>query len=70
MYEYSPANAKKLYQRGRQTTLFEDDFDEVAYAQFSFLTYKFHLMPEPTQTFRVGSRSRILLNERSFSIMR
>ena len=30
---HSPANAKKLYQRGRQTTLFEDeDFDEVAYA--------------------------------------
>ena len=29
---HSPANAKKLYQRGRQTTLFEEDFDEVAYA--------------------------------------
>jgi DNA (cytosine-5)-methyltransferase 1 len=30
---HSPANAKKIYQRGRQTTLFnEDDFDEVAYA--------------------------------------
>jgi DNA (cytosine-5)-methyltransferase 1 len=31
---HSPANAKKLYQRGRQRTIFdgEDDFDEVAYA--------------------------------------
>jgi len=30
---HSPANAKKIYQRGRQTTLFnEEDFDEVAYA--------------------------------------
>ncbi|HJP90864.1 MAG TPA: DNA cytosine methyltransferase [Pyrinomonadaceae bacterium] len=30
---HSPANAKKLYQRGRQTSLFEEeDFDEVAYA--------------------------------------
>src|SRR5215467_13531499 len=29
---HSPANAKKLYQRGRQTTFFEEDFDEVAYA--------------------------------------
>jgi len=30
---HSPANAKKIYQRGRQTTLFdEQDFDEVAYA--------------------------------------
>ena len=29
---HSPANAKKLYQRGRQTNLFEEDFDEVAYA--------------------------------------
>lgn len=29
---HSPANAKKIYQRGRQTTLFDDDFDEVAYA--------------------------------------
>ena len=30
---HSPANAKKIYQRGRQSTLFEqDDFDEAAYA--------------------------------------
>src|SRR5829696_2734964 len=29
---HSPANAKKLYQRGRQTTLFDEDFDEAAYA--------------------------------------
>ena len=30
---HSPANAKKIYERGRQSTLFEeDDFDEVAYA--------------------------------------
>src|SRR6185369_14399379 len=30
---HSPANAKKIYQRGRQAALFEEhDFDEVAYA--------------------------------------
>ena len=30
---HSPANAKKIYQRGRQSTLFEqDEFDEAAYA--------------------------------------
>lgn len=29
---HSPANSKKLYERGRQTTLFDEDFDEVAYA--------------------------------------
>ena len=29
---HSPANSKKLYQRGRQTMLFDDDFDEAAYA--------------------------------------
>jgi DNA (cytosine-5)-methyltransferase 1 len=32
LFCFFPANSKKLYQRGRQTLLFDEDFDEAAYA--------------------------------------